>query len=92
MKHIDTIRLVQQPPFWENESLDSLERVRTELRDLIKLLEGTRKKEKFIIDIEDPYVTEVGEEDTVIRTSYKQRVVDYLAQNTGNPTLQKIQQ
>ena len=92
MKHIDTIRQVQQPQFWANESLDSLERVRTELRDLIKLLEGTRKKEKFIIDIEDPYVTEVGEEDTVIRTSYKQRVVDYLAQNTGNPTLQKIQQ
>ena len=92
MKHIDTIRQVQQPHFWENETLDSLERVRTELRDLIKLLEGTRKKEKFIIDIEDPYVTEEGEEDTVIRTSYKQRVVDYLAQNTGNPTLQKIQQ
>ena len=59
MKHIDTIRLVQQPQFWANESLDSLERVRTELR---------------------------------VRTSYKQRVVDYLAQNTGNPTLQKIQQ
>ena len=92
MRHIDTIRQVQQPPFWANESLDSLERVRTELRDLIKLLEGTRKKEKFIIDIEDPYVTEEGGEDAVIRTSYKQRVVDYLAQNTGNATLQKIQQ
>ena len=92
MRHIDTIRQVQQPPFWANESLDSLERVRTDLRDLIKLLEGTRKKEKFIIDIEDPYVTEEGGEDVVIRTSYKQRVVDYLAQNTGNATLQKIQQ
>jgi type I restriction enzyme R subunit len=92
MKHLDTIRQVQQPPFWANESLDSLERVRTELRDLIKLLEGTRKKEMFIIDIEDPYVTEEGGEDAVIRTSYTQRVVDYLAQNTGNPTLQKIQQ
>ena len=90
MKHIDIIRLVQQPQFWENESLDSLERVRTELRDLIKLLEGARKTEKFIIDIEDPYETEEGDEDIVVRTSYKQRVIDYLAQNTGNPTLQKI--
>ena len=26
MRHIDTIRQVQQPPFWANESLDSLER------------------------------------------------------------------
>ena len=91
MKRIDTIRLVQQQQFWDNESLDSLERVRTELRDLIKLLEGSRKTEKFIIDIEDPYEVEEGGEDVIIRTSYKQRVIDYLAQNTGNPTLQKIQ-
>ena len=91
MKRIDTIRLVQQPQFWDNESLDSLEHVRTELRDLIKLLEGTRKTEKFIIDIEDPYEVEEGGVDVIIRTSYKQRVIDYLAQNTGNPTLQKIQ-
>ena len=91
MQRIDTIRAVQQPQFWENETLDSLEHVRTELRDLIKLLEEARKKEKFIIDIEDPYVVTEGEGDTVIRTPYKQRVVDYLAENTGNPTLQKIQ-
>jgi type I restriction enzyme R subunit len=55
------------------------------------LLEGTRKTEKFIIDIEDPYEVEEGGEDVIIRTSYKQRVIDYLAQNTGNPTLRKIQ-
>ena len=91
MKRIDTIRLVQQPQFWDNESLDSLEHVRIELRDLIKLLEGTRKTEKFIIDIEDPYEVEEGGVDVVIRKSYKQRVIDYLAMNTDNPTLQKIQ-
>lgn len=91
MRHIATVREVQQPQFWENESLDSLERVRKELRDLIKLLEEGRKKEKFVIDIEDSYDTVEAGDDLIVSTSYKQRVVDYLAQNTGNPTLQKIQ-
>ena len=68
-----------------------MESVRTELRDLIKLLEETRKTKKFIIDIEDPYETVEGGEDVIIQTTYKQRVVDYLAQNTDNPTLRKIQ-
>ena len=91
MASIETIRSVQKQQFWENESLDSLENVRKELRNLIKLLDETRKKEKFIIDIEDTYETVEGGEDTVIQTTYKQRVIDYLAKNTDNPTLRKIQ-
>ena len=91
MARIDTIRKVQKNQFWENESLDSLESVRTELRDLIKLLEETRKTKKFIIDIEDSYETVEGGEDIIIQTTYKQRVIDYLAQHTDNPTLRKIQ-
>lgn len=89
--HINTIRKVQQPQFWETESLDNLEHVRTELRDLVKLLEDTRKKEKIIIDIDDPYEKVDGGEDLFIHTTYKQRVVDYLAKNTDYPTLRKIQ-
>lgn len=91
MARINTIRKVQKPQFWEEESLNGLEYVRTELRDLIKLLEDTRKTKKFIIDIDDPYemVETIG--DSVIQTSYKQRVIDYLAKNTDNPTLHKIQ-
>ena len=91
MARIDTIRKVQKTQFWENASLDSLESVRTELRDLIKLLEETRNTKKFIIDIEDPYETVEGGEDIIIQTTYKQRVIDYLAQHTDNPTLRKIQ-
>ena len=32
-----------------------------------------------------------GVEDEVIKTSYKQRVIDYLAENSNNDTLRKIQ-
>ncbi len=91
IKRIDTIREVQQPQFWETETLDKLEHVRTELRDLIKLLKDSRQSRKFVIDIEDPYETAEGSEDFVVQTTYKQRVIDYLANNTDNPTLRKIQ-
>ena len=91
MANIGTIRSVQKQHFWDNESLESLERVRKVLRDLIKLLDENRKTEKFIIDIEDTYDTVEGGEDFTIQTTYKQRVVDYLAKNTDNPTLRKIQ-
>lgn len=88
--HLDTIRQVQSPLFWEHETLDALEQVRTELRELVKLLEGG-KKQKFIIDIEDTYESVESGEDVIIQTSYKQRVTDYLARNIQNATLQKIQ-
>ena len=67
-----------------------VEQVRTELRELVKLLEGG-KKQKFIIDIEDTYESVESGEDVIIQTSYKQRVTDYLARNIQNATLQKIQ-
>lgn len=88
--HLATIKQVQTPHFWENETLDALEHVRTELRDLVKLLEGGKKK-KFVIDIEDTYETVEGGKDVIIQTSYKQRVIDYLNTHGQSATLQKIQ-
>lgn len=91
MEHIDTIREVQTPIFWENESLDALEHVRRELRGQVHLLKEQRGGKKFIIDIEDPYTQVEGGEDEVIKTTYKQRVIDYLAENGSSETLRKIQ-
>ena len=91
MERIDIIRQVQKPVFWENESLDALEHVRRELRGLVHLLKEQRGGKKFIIDIEDTYTKVEGGEDEVIKTSYKQRVIDYLAENSNNDTLRKIQ-
>lgn len=91
MERIDIIRQVQKPVFWENESLDALEHVRRELRGLVHLLKEQRGGKKFIIDIEDTYTKVEGGEDEVIKTSYKQRVIDYLAENSNNDALRKIQ-
>ena len=77
MARIDTIKLVQTQQFWDNESLDALEKVRLDLRDLMQLLKEQRKTKKFIIDIEDEYKMVDGGVDVVIQTTYKQRAIDY---------------
>lgn len=90
MEHINTIREVQKPVFWQNESLDALEHVRNELRGLMHLLKEQRKGEKFVINIDDSYDITEGNGDEVISTNYKQRVLDYLAENSENETIRKI--
>ena len=92
MEHINTIREVQKPVFWQNESLDALEHVRNELRGLMHLLKEQRKGEKFVINIDDSYDITEGNGDEVISTNYKQRVLDYLAENSENGTLRKIKE
>ena len=88
---LNTIREVQAVEFWETSTIDRLERVRKELRDLIQLLEGNRNDKKFIIDIEDTTSSDADAARVQLRATYKQRVIEYLANNTGNPTLAKIQ-
>lgn len=83
--------MVQTPQFWENESLDALEGVRKELRETVHLLKEQRQNKKFVIDLEDEYTTSKAPVNVVIQTTYKQRVIDYLAENSNNETLRKIQ-
>lgn len=49
--------MVQTPQFWENESLDALDGMRRELREIVHLLKEQRQNKKFVIDIEDEYTT-----------------------------------
>ena len=84
-----TIKEVLNRTSWENRSLQWLEKVRTELRDLMKFLVGDGGQ-TFTIDIDD-VVTDDGESAGVeTRVTYRQKVMDYLAQKDNNPVLQKI--
>ncbi len=85
---IDIVREVAQPAFWSAPSLSDLELAREELRDLIKFLVGGEGR-TFTIDIEDT-VVDAGEAGTFVPTSYKQRVIDYLAAHRENAAIQKI--
>lgn len=84
-----TLAEVQTEEFWDNISLSELERVRIELRSLMVFLDRVETK-IFEIDIEDE-ITE-GEEvgKLTFKTSYKQKVLDYLIENSDNPVIQKI--
>ena len=74
---------------WKNLSLEWLEHVRVELRDLMKFLIGEKGK-TFDVDVEDTFIDEGEAEGIVTTTTYKQRVIDFLAQNRDLPILQKI--
>lgn len=86
---IVTIKEVLSPTAWENADLRWLEKVRNELRDLMKFLAGDGSK-WFIVDIDD-VITNDGESTGIVtRVSYKQRVMDFLMQNRNFPVLKKI--
>ena len=80
---------VMTAEFWENKTLASLENMRRELRDLMKYLVGESGK-TFTVNIEDN-ITDEGVAGPISTTvTYRQKVLDYLAENRDNPVLQKI--
>ena len=92
---LPTIQEVQTTIFWETVftstvcGLSNLERVRTELRELMQyiIVSGRDTFEINLIDI----ISDEGEiHPIIVRTTYKQRVLEYLEENTDNPVLQKI--
>lgn len=84
-----TLKEVLSVAAWENASLQWLEKVRKDLRDLMQFLKGDKGK-WFIVDIED-VITCDGESDGIkMRVSYKQRIIDFLASNRNLPVLKKI--
>ena len=86
---MSTIKDVLSPVAWENASLKWLEKVRTDLRELMKFLVG-EKGMWFVVDIED-VITDNGESSGITpRVSYKQRIIDFLATNRQLPVLNKI--
>lgn len=89
--NMETIREVQTVAFWKNVTLDRLERVRKELRSLVHLLTEDKSNRVFVIDIDD--IVSGGNEAAPIKLqeTYRQRVVEYLAEHTGNAVLKKIQ-
>ena len=89
MAKMNVINEVLTDDNWKNLSLEWLERVRVELRELMKFLVG-EKGRTFDVDVEDT-ITYEGEADGIVTTTtYKQRVIDFLAQNRDLPVLQKI--
>ena len=84
-----TIKEVLSDVAWQNLSLKWLEKVRKDLRDLVKFLMGGDNK-WFSVDIEDTISDEGTIDGITPRVTYKQSVLDFLSQNRNLPVLQKI--
>ena len=73
---------------WDNGNMKWYEKVREEIRELLKFL--TDEGKWFVVNIDD-VVTDEGECEGITPTvSYKQKVFDFLANNRDLPVLQKI--
>lgn len=88
LKHMPAIQLVQTTAFWQNVSVESLENVRVELRDLVHYIMEGSSNQTFVIDLDD-VITE-GVAPVLIHSTYRQRVLDYLRENRDYKSIQKI--
>ena len=86
---MDTIKEVLTDVAWQNVSLQWLEKVRNDLRDLLKFILGQGDK-SFTVDIADDISDEGMTAGITPRMSYKQSVLDFLSNNRNLPVLQKI--
>ena len=83
------IKALSKHDFWDSVSLDRLEYVRKEIRDLVQFVLGGSNK-KFTINIKDTVEIKGTPTTVPLQTSYKQRVMDFLAENKELPAIQKI--
>lgn len=90
MAKIDMIKEVLTPNFWENKTLQSIEKMRIELRDLLQFLTG-KSGRTFDVNIDDEatFAGEAGQLNSTM--TYRQKVLDFLAEHRDLPVLQKIQ-
>lgn len=80
---------VMSPEFWLNKSLSSIERMRLEIRDLLKYISGD-VSQTFEVDIDDR-ITDAGiASGFVPSVTYRQKVLDFLEENRDLPVLTKI--
>jgi type I restriction enzyme R subunit len=86
----ETLKTLISTEFWEQPKTDDIEKFRKEIRDLVQYLPP--KADPVDINASDDVIVGVydGAGLIDIRT-YKERVIDYLAEHTDNPTVRKIQ-
>ncbi len=84
----DILKKVVDDRFWESPSVNDLESIRVELRELMQFLDGSRRN-RVNIDIEEIIVDSdytVDDTDFDIKT-YREKVIDYLEANSNNAVI-----
>lgn len=86
----DSLQTVVSVEFWNNPAIDRLEKYREDIRDLLKYL--PEKANPVNVNTVDTVTAGSFTGDTLIDIrTYKEKVIDYLANHTDNETIRKIQ-
>jgi type I restriction enzyme R subunit len=89
------LKTLSSGEFWQhNLSVATLEQVRVEIRDLIRLLEKESRKIVYS-NLKDEIVAQNVSDalpDYILSENYKQRVECYIRENEHNPVIQKLKQ
>jgi len=92
-KKMETIRMVQSKQYWETASILSIEKIRKELRDLIKFLDFENTP-VFYTMFEDEFFGISTMHDLIYNFNdlevYKRKVEQYLKQQSTNLTIYKL--
>lgn len=82
---------IQTEEFWTEKTLDRLESVRKEIRDLVQYLKEDKASKTFTVNIEDVLTQEEETGSMPAIKTYRQRVMEYLQEHLQNDrVLQKI--
>jgi len=89
---METLKAVQQKIFWEGATIPGIERIRLELRDIIKFLDSENRL-NYVTDFEDEFVG-AWQEHTLVYgfndlDAYKRKVEQYVKQS-NNITIHKL--
>ena len=92
-KKMETIKEVQQKIFWEGATIPSIERIRIELRDIIKFLDAENTPIYFTM-FEDEFSGNIQEHQLLYNfndlDAYKRKVEQYLKEQSSNITIHKL--
>ena len=89
MAKSDQLKVLVSEQFWQSPSVEKLESLREDIRELMKFI--IIESKKIIIHIDDE--TQAGKEldgDLIDIRTYRQKVMDYLDAHTDSPVIQKI--
>lgn len=85
----ETLQSLLSTEFWEAPTVDKLEEYRKEIRDLVQYIINVIPPVDIIVDDKVIDVNYTGNGLVDIRT-YREKIIDYLAEHTDNKTIKKI--
>ena len=86
----DVIKVVGAEQFWDGISVDRIEWMREELRDLMKFLVSKTESKMFYTNITDRIEGGLEIDKINDARTYKQKVFDYLMEHNDSPVFAKI--